>query len=109
MRLTFEDKFLLGGATVVLALMLALHAASADDGVHSRDNVCPAGGGACKIVVITESELKSLTGPGMVFDSATWANRANLQPVVDAWKQKIADSPNGIVMPAPEKKDAPKK
>lgn len=91
MRLTFEDKFLLGGATVVLALMLALHAASAED--------CPPGGGACKVVVITQSELQSLTGPGMVFDSAAWANRANLQGVVDAWKQKIATSPDGVVKP----------
>jgi hypothetical protein len=90
-----QGKILLVAAALTALFCLAMNAAAyADD--------CPAGGGTCKIVTITQSEMQSLTGPGMIFDSAAWANRANLQGVVDAWKAKIAASPDGTVKPAPE-------
>ena len=106
-----QGKILLVAAALTALFCLAMNAASyADDGVHSRDAVCPAGAASCKVVIITPQEMQSLEGPGMIFDSAAWANRANLQGVVDAWKQKIANSPNGVTAPAPApKEDKPKK
>lgn len=58
---------------------------------------CPVPATSCKIVVMTDQEMQTLTGPGLIFDSATWANRANLSDAIAAWKQKIANSPNGVV------------
>lgn len=57
---------------------------------------CPPPATSCKIVVMTDQEIQSLTGPGLIFDSATWANRANLSDAITAWRQKIANSPNGV-------------
>lgn len=58
---------------------------------------CPAPATSCKIVVMTDQEIKSLTDPGLIFDSAEWANRANLSAAIGAWKQKISNAPNGVV------------
>ena len=69
---------------------------------------CPPGVPSCKIVSMSPDEVQSLTGPGLIFDSAEWANRANLSAAVAAWKQKIASSPAGTVAKPPEPpKDAP--
>lgn len=66
---------------------------------------CPPGATSCKVVVMTDQEIQSLTGPGLVFDSAEWANRANLSQAINAWKQKIANAPAGTVkQPEPPKK-----
>jgi hypothetical protein len=91
-----HGKLLLTGATIALIAALAIQAARAED--------CPPNSGGCKVVVMTPQEVQSLEGPGLIFDSAIWANRANLQGAIDAWKQKIASSPDGIVKPAPEAK-----
>ena len=69
---------------------------------------CPSGTTSCKIVVMSEQEIQSLIGPGLVFDSAVWANRANLSDAINAWKQKIANSPNGVVAKPAAPADKPK-
>ena len=101
-----QGKILLVAAALTALFCLAMNAAS----YASDTPTCPAGAASCKVVIITPQEMQSLEGPGMIFDSAAWANRANLQGVVDAWKQKIANSPNGVTAPAPApKEDKPKK
>lgn len=96
-----QGKILIAAAALTAIFMLAMNAAA-----YAQD--CPAGAPSCKVVLISPQELQSLEGPGMIFDSAAWANRANLQGVVDAWKQKIANSPDGKV-PAPKKDEPAKK
>lgn len=58
---------------------------------------CPVPATSCKVVVMTSDEIQTLVGPGLILDSAQWANRANLSDAIAAWKQKIANSPNGVV------------
>jgi len=77
------------------------------NGVSRADNVaieCPAGAPSCKLVIMTPDEINTLAGAGLIFDSAEWANRANLSAAIAAWRQKINSAPNGNV-----KKDEPKK
>jgi O-glycosyl hydrolase len=96
-----SGKIWLVAAALTFTFMLVMNALAED---------CPAGAKSCKVVTMTDQEIQSLEGPGAVFDSAAWANRANLQAVVDAWKQKIAASPAGVVKtPEPEKKPEIKK
>lgn len=90
-------KILIVGSSLTALFMLAMNAAT-------RAEDCQPNSGGCKIVVMTPQEVQSLEGPGLIFDSAVWANRANLQGIVDAWKQKIASSPDGAVKPVPEAK-----
>ena len=74
---------------------LAMNAASRAEGMGEIP--CPSNAASCKIVVMTDQEIKTLEGPGLIFDSATWANRANLSDAINAWKQKIANAPVGVV------------
>ena len=101
-----QEKWLLGSALVVAAMALSLNAARAD-------YVCPPPATSCKVVIVTPQELQSLEGPGMIFDSAVFANRMQLTGLVEAWKQKIEASPAGVVKPAESpkepKKEPPKK
>ena len=101
-----QGKILLVAAALTALFCLAMNAAS----YASDATVCPAGAPSCKVVIITPQELPSLTGPGMIFDAAEFANRFQLSGLVAAWKLKLANSPDGVVMPAPApKKDEPKK
>lgn len=75
----------------------------------ARAEDCPAGAPSCKVVIMTPQEIQSLEGAGLIFDSAEWANRANLAAAISAWKQKIASSPDGKVPAPPIKEDKPKK
>lgn len=96
-----QGKILLVAAALTAAFMLVMN------GVSRADNVpieCPAGAPSCKLVVMTPDEINTLTGAGLIFDSALWANRANLSAALDAWRNKLANAPNGNV-----KKDEPAK
>lgn len=99
-----QGKILLVAAALTAVFCLAMNALA-----YAED--CPPGVTSCKVVIMTDQEIQSLIGPGLIMDSAEWANRANLSAAVAAWKQKIASSPSGTVKapPAPEKKEAPKK
>jgi len=65
---------------------------------------CPHGAASCKIVIITPEEEGMLAGPEGIFDHAVWANRVKFGGLIDAWRQKLAASPQGQVKPAQEKK-----
>lgn len=92
-------------AVLTAAFMLVLSAASR---AQEAPGDCPKGQGPCRIVTMTEQEIQSLTGNGLIFESAVWANRANLTAVVEAWKQKIANSPQGRVVAIEPPKETPK-
>ena len=86
---------------------LAMNAASRAEGMGEIP--CPSNAASCRIVIMTDQEIQTLEGPGLIFDSATWANRANLSDAINAWKQKIANAPAGVVAkPAPAPKEPPK-
>lgn len=68
---------------------------------------CPKGADPCKIISMTQDEINSLIGPGMILDQAEWANRSGMSGIASAWKQKIAQSPLGKKYEEP-KKDEPK-
>ncbi len=74
---------------VVYGLVMLTTAIMAED--------CPKGAPSCKVVVMTPEEIQTLTGPGQIYDQATWANRSGMTAVVEAWKKKIETSPNGTV------------
>ena len=96
-----QGKILLVAAAMTAAFMLVMN------GVSRADNIaieCPPGAPSCKVVVMTADEINTLTGAGLIFDSAEWANRANLSAAIVAWRNKINTAPNGNV-----KKDEPKK
>ena len=85
---------------------LAMNAASRAEGMGEIP--CPVPSTSCKIVVMTDQEIKTLTDPGLIFDSAEWANRANLSAAITAWRQKIANSPaGGVAKPADKPKETP--
>ena len=93
-----QGKILLVAAIGAFAIVLVMSAlARAED--------CPKGQGACKVVTVTQAELQTLTGPNAIFDAAAFANKMGLGSVIEAWKQKIASSPDGRVIPA-DKPDA---
>lgn len=81
------------------AIMLAPIAVAAQENKVPCPNQMP-----CKVIVVTEDEEKTLTGQGMIFDAAEWANKMNFSSLVAAWKQKIATSPQGEVKKIEEKK-----
>lgn len=56
--------------------------------------MCPQGAPSCKVITITPEEYKTLDGPDMVWDQASWA-RQQLGPLVKAWREKIDKSPAG--------------
>jgi len=92
------------GLTVLF--FLAMNALAYADGLGEIP--CPVPSTSCKIVVMTDQEIQSLTGPGLIFDSAVWANRANLSDAINAWKQKIANAPSGVVAKPAPSADKPK-
>lgn len=108
-----QGKTLLVGAALTLLFALVMNAATRAEGMGEIP--CPVPATSCKVVVMTDQEIKTLEGPGLIFDSAVWANRANLSDAINAWKQKIANAPNGVVakpaapLPAEKPKEAPKK
>ena len=85
-----NGKILLVATALTAVFMLAMQAAS-------RAEDCPAGVKACKIVVMTPEEENTLVGPEMIFDHATWAARAKFESLVNAWKEKLKQSPAGTV------------
>ena len=96
-----QGKILLVAAALTAAFMLVMN------GVSRADNVpieCPAGAVSCRVVIMTPDEINTLTGTGLIFDSAEWANRANLSAAIAAWRNKINTAPNGN-----GKKDEPSK
>jgi hypothetical protein len=97
-----QGKILLTAAFLTAVFCLAMNALA-----YAED--CPPGVSSCKIVVMSPQEIQSLEGAGLIFDSAEWANRANLAAAIAAWKQKIASSPDGKVPAPPIKEDKPKK
>ena len=101
-----QGKILLVAAAMTAAFMLVMNGVSRADSVPIE---CPAGAASCKVVVMTADEINTLTGAGLIFDSALWANRANLSAALDAWRNKIASAPNGNVKPAEAKKQEPPK
>ena len=92
-------------AVLTATFMLVLSAASR---AQEAPVDCPKGQGACRVVTMTEQEIQSLAGPGAIFESAVWANRAALTAVIEAWKQKIAGSPPGRLVPIDPPKETPK-
>lgn len=96
-----QGKILFVAAALTAAFMPVMN------GVSRADNIpveCPAGAASCKVVVMTADEINTLTGAGLIFDSAEWANRANLSAAIAAWRQKITSAPNGNVKPPEPKK-----
>lgn len=76
---------LLAGAAIVFLFAMTMNAMSQD---------CPPGATSCKVVTITPDEGKVLD---IIFDTAVWANRAQLTDAVTSWRQKINQSANGEV------------
>lgn len=68
---------------------------------------CPAGVQSCIVVPMTPDEVKTLTGPGGIYDQALWANRSGMEGLISAWKQKLLTAPAGTI-PEPPKKEEPK-
>ena len=103
-----QGKILLVSAALTALFVLAMNAASRAEDVPIE---CPKGAPSCKIVIMTPQEIQTLEGAGLIFDSAVWANRANLSQAIDQWKAKIAGSANGHVTvdvnanPAAKKQD----
>lgn len=97
-----QGKTLLIGAALTAIFALAMNVASRAEGMGEIP--CPVPATSCKVVVMTDQEIQTLIGPGLIMDSAQWANRANLSDAIAAWKQKIANAPSGVV----HKPDAPK-
>lgn len=81
---------------LTFALILAILFASR---AHAQEasGTCPAGVPKCKILAVTPDEEKSLAGPNMIFDHAQWANRAGLSDLINAWRSKLANAPEGKV------------
>lgn len=80
---------------LIIAALLLSTATYAED--------CPKGVKDCKVLVLTPEEINTLTQPGGIFDLAVWANRANMEGLVTAWKNKLQMAPQGTV-----KADEPK-
>jgi hypothetical protein len=66
---------------------------------------CPDGAPSCIVVTMTPDEVRSLTQPGGIFDQAVWANRSGMDGLVQAWKQKLATSLQGMVPKKDDKKE----
>lgn len=63
---------------------------------------CPATAKSCIVVTMTPEEVNTLVGQNGIFDLAMWANRAGMESLVTAWKQKLQSSPAGK-LPEPPK------
>jgi hypothetical protein len=95
-------KYLLPAAATAFALAMAFFPSKAQDITKVP---CPAGAQSCKVVIMTSDEQQSLLRPGGVFDQALWANRSGMEALLQAWKNKIAQAPDGIVAKPEQKED----
>lgn len=81
------------GCVVLLALMLLILGASAED--------CPTPGQACKILILTPQEEQALVAPNAILDTAIAARKLDMGDVANYFKQKIKDAPAGEIKPVP--------
>ena len=70
---------------------------------------CPDGAPSCVVVTMTPEEVRSLVGPGLIFDQAEWANRSGMNGLVQQWKQKLTAAPQGTVKKVEPPKEPVKK
>lgn len=98
-----QGKILLTAALLVATIALVCNALAETAPPLGE---CPPGAPSCKVVIMTPQEEQTLTGQNGVFDQAVWASRSTMQTLVDAWKQKLAQSPNGTKAPEPKKPEA---
>ena len=93
-----QGKILLVAAIGAFAIVMVMSAlARAEDKKVPIE--CPPGAKSCKIVIMSDQEIQTLVGAGLIFDSAEWANKMGLGAVIAAWKNKIASAPDGHVSP----------